>query len=113
MIGPGSPSAGAGEMPPTSPEASASSPTIKPSSAGVIFRNNNAPVVHRPQSMYSGDKTSPNPRPFSVIGTPSDSITLSIKQWTELNDKVRNFLILNHICFFIIIYHNFLTFHSK
>ncbi|XP_075216839.1 CIN85 and CD2AP related isoform X2 [Lycorma delicatula] len=87
MIGSGSANNAGGEIP-TSPEAPVSPPPTKPSNSGVVFRNNNSPFAPRPQSMFSGEKASPIPRPFSVIGTPSDSITLSVKQWTEINDKV-------------------------
>ncbi|XP_039276684.1 CD2-associated protein isoform X2 [Nilaparvata lugens] len=64
-------------------------PAKSPSGAaggGVVLRSSpsSAPAVTppRPQSMFS---PSPRPSPSPV----ADTVTLTIKQWTEINDKVR------------------------
>ncbi|RZF35038.1 hypothetical protein LSTR_LSTR009630 [Laodelphax striatellus] len=63
--------------------------TAKSPGAGggpVVFRSPPASTPPRPQSMY----TSPSPRPSPSALSPSDTVTLTVKQWTEMNDKISN-----------------------
>lgn len=62
-----------------------------PSTLNVNVMLRNLPLSGpRPQSLYSSDRNSSSTaRSFSLISTsPSDSVTISAKQWADLNDKV-------------------------
>lgn len=80
--GGGSASSGGGES--TSPEP----PSVKPTAPSVVFRNNTSPFGQRPQSMFGGEKISPTTRPFYMTTGPPNTISLTVEQWTELNEKV-------------------------
>lgn len=77
--------------PPVSQDLASSASKTSPNILNVNVTLRNHPSSGpRPQSLYSGDRsTSSTARAFGLISTsPSDSVTVSAKQWADLNDKV-------------------------
>lgn len=80
---------GSSESPPISPEPPPPATKISPSllSSNVTLRSQTTSGGPRPQSMFGGDRSAV--RGFGLIPTsPSDNVTISAKQWADLNEKV-------------------------